>query len=222
VALQQLISDAYRMPIAGGPEWIRDPPGPPRAGETRFDVIATIPPATPAAQVPLMLRTMLAERFTLAVHVETQEREAYALVHARADKRRGPQLTPSTQQCQVEIEAGPLRAPVRRVTADGQPVCSMMVGPAAIRGGGLTLGFLANAMTGFAGRMVVDRTGLEGPFDFELRYAPSAARGGGPPPSDDRPSIFVAVQEQLGLELEPTTAAVEVLVIDRVSLPTEN
>jgi uncharacterized protein (TIGR03435 family) len=221
-ALQQLISDAYRLPIVGGPEWIRSRPGPSSAGQTRFDIIATIPRETPAAQVPLMVRTLLAERFKLAVHEETQERDVYALVHARDDKRLGPQLTPSMQQCPVEIEAGPLRAPVRRVTEDGTPVCSTMVGPAAIRGGGLTLRFLANAMTRFAGRMVVDHTGLEGPFDFELRYAPAAARGGGPPPLDDRPSIFVAVQEQLGLKLEPTTAPVEVLVVDTVSMPSEN
>ena len=220
VALQLLISDAYRLPIVGGPEWLRHRPGPQRTG-TRFDVIATIPPGTPPAQVPLMLRTLLADRFTLVVHTETQEREAYALVHAREDGRLGPQLTPSRQQCQVEIEAGPLRAPVRRVTDDGKPVCSMMQGPAAIRGGGLTMRFLASALTGYAGRMVVDRTGLEGPFDFELTYAP-AARGGGPAPPDDRPSIFIAVQEQLGLKLEPTTAAVDVLVIDSVSMPTEN
>lgn len=221
-ALQQVISDAYRLPIVGGPEWIRSRPGPSSAGQTRFDIIATIPPGTPAAQVPLMVRTLLAERFKLAVHAETQEREVYALVHAREDKRLGPQLTPSMQQCPVEIEAGPLRAPVRRVTEDGKPMCSTMVGPAVIRGGGLTLRFLANAMTGFAGRMVVDHTGLEGPFDFELRYAPAAARGGGPPSSDDRPSIFVAVQEQLGLKLEPTTALVEVIVIDAVAMPSEN
>ena len=82
--------------------------------------------------------------------------------------------------------------------------------------------FLANGLTTYAGRLVVDRTGLEGPFDFDLTYAP-AGRGGTPPPaSDDRPSIFVAVQEQLGLKLEPAVERVDVLVIDRVSLPTEN
>jgi uncharacterized protein (TIGR03435 family) len=221
VALQQLISDAYRMPVTGGPEWIRDPPGPPRAGEVRFDVIATIPPDTPAAQIPLMVRTLLARRFGLAVHTETRETPAYLLVHAREDRRLGPRLLPSTQQCQSEIDAGPLRAPVRRVTEDGKPVCSIMMGPAAIRGGGLTMRFLANTLGGFVGRVVVDRTGLTGPFDFELTYAPPA-RGTPPPPSEDRPSIFTAVQEQLGLELEPSVAPVEFLVVDTVSMPTEN
>ncbi|MNC90695.1 hypothetical protein D3C83_68250 [compost metagenome] len=70
--------------------------------------------------------------------------------------------------------------------------------------------------------MVVDRTSLEGPFDFHLTYAAAAARGGGPALPEDRPSIFTAVQEQLGLKLEPATAPVEVLVIDGVSLPSEN
>jgi uncharacterized protein (TIGR03435 family) len=230
VTLQQLIADAYRLPVAGGPEWIKDVRGPIRPGQIRFDVTATIPPESPPARIPLMVRAMLAERFKLVVHSETQEREVYALVHAREDKRRGPQLTPSTQQCQVEIEAGPLRAPVRRVTEDGKPVCGMMISPTAIRGGGLTLRFLANAMNGSAGRIVVDRTGLEGPYDFELRFVPATARSpstppgadGGSPPSDDRPSIFVAVQEQLGLKLEATTAPVEVLVVDSVSMPAEN
>jgi len=220
VALEQVIADAYRMPVVGGPEWINDPPGPRRPDEIRFDITATIPPGTPPNRVALMLRTLLVERFRLRTHTETQERPAYALVHARADKRLGPQLHRSAQQCLLEIEAGPLRAPVRRVTDDGKPLCSMMQGPAAIRGGGLTVPFLASALTPYVGRLVVDRTGLEGPFDFELTYAP-AARAGGPAASDDRPSIFAAVQEQLGLKLEPSTASVEVLNVDAVSLPTE-
>lgn len=221
VALEQIIADAYRMPVVGGPDWIRDPPGPRRPNEIRFDVAATIPSGTPPDRVPLMLRTLLMDRFGLRTHMQTQERPAYALVHAREDKRLGPRLIRSAQQCQLEAEAGPLRAPVRRVTDDGKPLCSMMQGPAAIRGGGLPMPFLASALAPYVGRMVVDRTGLEGPFDFELTYAP-AARGGGPAVSDDRPSIFAAVQEQLGLKLEPTTASVEVLTIDAVSMPTEN
>ena len=221
VALEQVIADAYRMPIVGGPDWIKDTPGPRRSGEIRFDITATVAPGAPPNRVPLMLRTLLAERFRVRTHTETQERPAYALAHARSDNRLGPQLKRSAQQCALEIEAGPLRAPVRRTTEGGSPLCSMMQGPAAIRGGGLTLPFLARALTPFVGRMVVDRTGLEGPFDFELTYAP-AARGGGPAASDDRPSIFVAVQEQLGLKLDPTTAAVDVLVIDDASMPTEN
>ena len=230
-SLLELILDAYRtqpFQVAGGPEWIRAAGGPTRAapasqrpGEVTFDIIATIPENTPPAQIPLMLRTLLADRFTLVVHPELRDMPVYVLTYARDDKRLGPQLTRSSQQCRTEIEGGPLRAPVTGVTADGRPMCGMMMSPAAIRGGGLTIRFLANALTGYTRRMVVDRTGLEGPFDFTLTYAP-AARGGGPAASDDRPSIFTAVQEQLGLKLEATTAPVEVLVIDSASMPSEN
>jgi uncharacterized protein (TIGR03435 family) len=230
-SLQELIRDAYRMQsfqVVGGPEWWRAAGGPTRAapasqrpGEVTFDVIANIPPNTPPAQVPLMLRTLLADRFSLVVHTEMREMPVYVLTYARDDKTLGPQLTRSTQQCQAEIDGGPLRAPVTRVSEDGKPVCGMMMGPARIRGGGLTTSVLANALTGYVQRMVVDRTGLEGPIDFDLTYAP-AARGGGPAPSDDRPSIFTTVQEQLGLKLEAATAPVEVLIVDSVSMPTEN
>jgi uncharacterized protein (TIGR03435 family) len=231
ISLRELILDAYRMQsfqVVGGPEWWQVAPGPNRAapasqrpGEVTFDIIANIPPNTPATQVPLMLKTLLADRFRLAVHTEMREMPVYLLTYARDDKRLGPQLTRSTQQCQAEVDGGPLRAPVTRVGDDGRPLCGMMMSPRLIRGGGLTLTFLTNALTGYVRRPVVDRTGLEGPFDFHLTYAP-AARGGGPAPSDDQPSIFTAVQEQLGLKLEPATAPVEVLVVDSVSMPGEN
>ena len=69
------------------------------------------------------------------------------------------------------------------------PECGLMLAPGGIRGGGLTPRFLANALGAPAGRIVVDHTGLEGSFDFELTYAPPG-RGGTPPPvSDDRPSV---------------------------------
>jgi uncharacterized protein (TIGR03435 family) len=230
-SLLELIRDAYRLQsfqVVGGPDWMRAAPGPNRAapasqrpGEVTFDIIANIPPDTPPTQVPSMVRTLLAQRFGLVAHTEMRDMPVYVLTFARDDRRLGPQLTRSSQQCQVEIEGGPLRAPVTRVGDDGRPVCGMTMGPARIRGGGLTLAFLANALTGFVQRMVVDRTGLEGPFDFDLTYAP-AARGGGPAPPDDRPSIFTAVQEQLGLKLDAATAPVEVLVIDSASMPSEN
>lgn len=231
MSLLELVLDAYRtqsFQVMGGPEWMRAAGGPTRAapasqrpGEVTFDIVANVPENAPPTQVPLMLRTLLADRFTLVVHTEMRDMPVYVLTYARDDKRLGPQLTRSSQQCQTEIDGGPLRAPVTGVTDDGKPMCGMMMSPAAIRGGGLTLRFLANALTGYIRRMVVDRTGLEGPFDFNLTYAP-AARGGGPAPSDDRPSIFTAVQEQLGLKLEAATAAVEVLVVDSASMPSEN
>jgi uncharacterized protein (TIGR03435 family) len=214
--------------VVGGPDWWQPAPGPNRAapasqrsGDITFDVIANIPQNARAAQVPLMLRRLLAERFNLAVHTEMRDMPVYLLTYAGSDRRLGPQLTRSTQQCEAEIDSALLRAPVTRVTPEGKPLCGMMLSPASIRGGGLTIRFLAHALTGTVRRLVIDRTGLEGPFDFHLTYAP-ASRGGGPAPSDDRPSIFTAVQEQLKLKLEAATAPVEVVVVDTVSMPTEN
>jgi uncharacterized protein (TIGR03435 family) len=231
ISLRELILDAYRMQsfqVVGGPEWWQPARGPSRAApasqrpaDVTFDLIANIPQNTPPAQVPFMLRRLLADRFNLVVHTEMRDMPVYLLRHARDDKRLGPGLTRSTHECQTEIDGGPLRAPVTRVTEDGKPLCGMMLSPGSIRGGGLTMRFLAHALTGYARRTVVDRTGLEGPFDFHLAYAPSAP-GGAPAPSDDRPSVFTAVREQLGLKLEAATAPVEVLVVDSVSMPTQN
>ncbi len=231
ISLRELILHAYGMEsfqVVGGPDWWQPAPGPNRAapasqrsGGITFDVIANIPQNAPAAQVPLMLRRLLAERFNLAVHTEMRDMPVYLLTYAGSDRRLGPQLTRSTQQCETEIDSALLRAPVTRVTPEGKPLCGMMLSPASIRGGGLTIRFLAHALTGTVRRLVIDRTGLEGPFDFHVTYAP-ASRGGGPAPSDDRPSIFTAVQEQLMLKLEAATAPVEVLVVDTVSTPTEN
>jgi uncharacterized protein (TIGR03435 family) len=79
------------------------------------------------------------------------------------------------------------------------------------------MGTLAAILSGQAGRSVRDRTGLTGAFKVELEFAPDPLAAGG-----DRPSLFTALEEQLGLKLEPQRGAVEVLVIDRVQPPTEN
>jgi uncharacterized protein (TIGR03435 family) len=79
-------------------------------------------------------------------------------------------------------------------------------------------------------RPVVDQTGLEGRFDFQLKWTPDETQFGGlgikvPPPTDDAaapPDLFTAMQDQLGLKLQATKAAVDVIVIDRVSKPSEN
>ena len=85
---------------------------------------------------------------------------------------------------------------------------------------------LARLMTVPAGRIIVDKTGLTGGFDFDLEFTPEPAAPGGQPPAApadaNLPSLFTALEEQLGLKLEATRGPVEVLVIDRVERPTEN
>ena len=84
---------------------------------------------------------------------------------------------------------------------------------------------LARMMTVPAGRIIVDKTGLTGGYDFDLEFTPDPAAAGGQPPAaatDAAPSLFTALEEQLGLKLLPQRGPVEMLVIDRVERPTEN
>ena len=94
--------------------------------------------------------------------------------------------------------------------------------------GGAPLANIVRMMSGFAGRPVVDRTSLDGSFAVSLRFAretPLPIPGGGTAPpvqTDEAPSLFTAIQEQLGLKLEPATVRGQVLVVDHIERPTEN
>jgi uncharacterized protein (TIGR03435 family) len=95
--------------------------------------------------------------------------------------------------------------------------------------GGMTMTMLAvTILTGPAGRIVVNQTGLTGAYDFDLEFAMDPAPGAAAPPPaaatavSDRPGLFTALEEQLGLKLQATRAPIAVTVIDRVTPPTEN
>ncbi len=99
--------------------------------------------------------------------------------------------------------------------------------PVSVRGGGATMAMLASLLEGPAQRLVIDRTGLTGRWDYEVNYTPDRSQmppGVELPPSIDPngPSLFTALEEQLGLELRPARGPVEVLVIDSVQQPTPN
>ena len=208
--LAALIRNAYRVQefqIIGGPDWINT---------ERFDVEAVFPDAD-RARVDLMLRALLAERFKLAVHNEKRERPIYALTFARADKRFGPQLEKSTTDC---------------ATAKGPDACSGTVAPGFIRLRGRTMAQLAESlstltMTGSSlNRLILDRTGLDGPYHVTLKFTPEnippVGLPGLPAVDPNGPSIFTALQEQLGLKLEASTGMVDVLVVDSAARPTPN
>jgi len=227
-----LITFSYQLQgfqLVGAPEWTRN---------ERYDIVAKVegdpPPVAPGAgpdHMMLAMRTLLADRFKLKVHRETREMDIYALVMARPGGKPGPALKPSTDDCgqlasQTAARVGgpPAQPPTR---PDGSPViCGMQGRPGSIRFNGFPLSQFANGIAGQVGRTVVDRTGLTGEWSFELTFAPQAPAGPLPPgvelpPVDaNAPSLFTAVQEQLGLKLEATKGPVEVLVVDSVERPT--
>jgi uncharacterized protein (TIGR03435 family) len=188
---------------------------PPWASSDNFDIVATLPEGATPRQIPAMLRALFAERFKLLVHMEVRESPAYALVVARNDPRLGSQLHRAANDCGTSADKG-FVAPQPN-PKDAQP-CELEIG-AAIKGRGQRLDVLARTLMPFVGRTVIDRTGLTGGFDFDIQAAEVAEGGAG---GGDVPSIFTAVQEQLGLKLESIRAPLEFVVIDRMDHPEPN
>jgi bla regulator protein blaR1 len=174
-----------------------------------------------------MIRAIVEERFQVKTHNEQHEADVYALVLARSDRRTGAGLRAVPDACGAAIkdlvEGKP--APPRQ----GPPPCSFGGPPGRLIGTGVGMSMFANVLSGSVGRAVIDRTGLPGSYDIELTFDPSSAAQAPPgapllpPPVDDtKPSIFTALQEQLGLRLESTRGPVDVLVIDQAQRPTPN
>ncbi|WP_158823559.1 TIGR03435 family protein [Granulicella sp. S156] len=207
IALKNLMHrSAYGVPeprILGGPKWL---------DSERFDIEAkvdssfvdqmrTLSPEQRKLQRQAMFQQLLADRFKLAVHWETLELPVYALVVAK----NGPKLQVSTKP------GSGTSSSTGQLTAEG-----------------MTLAEIAQALTQELatelGRVVIDKTGIAGRYDVTLKWTPDASGA----PADNGtenssgPSIFTAMQEQLGLKLESTKGPVQVLVIDHVEMPSEN
>jgi uncharacterized protein (TIGR03435 family) len=218
LTVRQLIISAYRLrpfQVTGGPDWI---------DSARFDIAAKAAPEQATTPVSSMLRSLLADRFKLRVHTETKEQPIYALVVARADGRLGPKLTAFTGQCtngpatSGARESAPAPSPSQAVSCGMNTSVNNTAG--TLKGTGQTLDRLATALAGFAAdRMVVERTGLKGLYDIDLQWTPDTLRTGGTATTSDYPSLFTALQEQLGLKLESSRGPVEYVVVDSVERP---
>jgi uncharacterized protein (TIGR03435 family) len=199
--------------LFGGPEWIQS---------ERFDVVAAVPEGAQSADISRMLRTLLEQRFHLVVRAERRELPIYELRLARADGKLGPRLAPSTLDC-AALLAGRGNAAPLPPQPDGRPTCRVSAFGQHFRGGGSSIAMLAGVLRQQVLRPVEDRTGLTGLFDFDLDdFSPEGRDLGAPSAAGGPPSIFTALQEQLGLKLESTRAPVEVFVIDKVERPTED
>jgi len=179
--------------IVGLPAWARSEP---LAIEAKMDAetaatLNKLPPMEHWRQTQLMMQALLADRFALKFHHATRELPTYDLTIAKA----GPRL----KHAASEIGG------------------NMIVGDAKIDAHAVSISNFAANLSHIVGRMIVDKTGLEGGYDFTLEFAPEGADV-----SDTRPSIFTALEEQLGLKLVPSKGRVDVIVIDHIERPTAN
>ena len=181
----------------------------------RWNIVGKGPPITDeAAQRPLlrlMMRNLLIERFKLVTRREVRDTPVYALVLAGLDRRLGPQMRPSSANCAALLAA--FKATGARQTPDS-PVCGLRNERARIWGTGVPMREFTRLLSLTAGRPVVDATGLSGSFDLDMKFTrdDAADPAGGA-------SLFTAVQEQLGLKLEPARRPIDVLVIESAERP---
>jgi bla regulator protein blaR1 len=200
--LRMLITFAYDLrehQLSGGPGWLNS---------DRYDIVAKAESPNPTEEeMKLMFQTLLADRFQLKAHRETKELPVYAL----SVGKNGPKLS--------------------KADAAGKGPQMMSTGRGQLKAKKTSIEQFAKLLGNQLGRTVLDKTGLPGDFDFDLTWTPDVTQplgpkeGGvdGPPPADPAgPSIFTAIQEQLGLKLESQKGPVEILVIDSVERASEN
>ena len=216
VRIVQFLGIAWEMPmgvaygVKGLPNW---------ANEEAYDIEFKWPADTPRAQMTEMARAMFAERFKLAAHYEAIDDPSFALTVARADGRLGPGLTRSTLDCDAVGAAIRAGRPMPDLPNGAGP-CRMWEDSNTILAGGITMAELAPHLTGPSGRQVVDRTGLDGRWEFVLHYSRQERDPNAPPGL--YPSLFSALQTELGLKLVPFVGKNKLLVIDHIERPTEN
>jgi uncharacterized protein (TIGR03435 family) len=221
--LKELMTLAWRIQpyqIVGGPPWL---------DSAAFDISAKAQDTLKEGDMQLLLQSLIEDRFQVVHHKETRELPIYALVVARKDGRLGPKLTETKEGgCTTLDPARPQPPP-----EPGQPLprnCGQMqAGLKMIRAVGIQMSLLTPMLSRLLGRTVVDKTGLTGKYDLDIEWTFDEAIVLQLPPDVPKPvsdgsgpSIFTALQEQLGLKLESQKGPVEVLVIDRAEKPTEN
>jgi uncharacterized protein (TIGR03435 family) len=210
LSVSAMIRYAYRLnnyQLMGVPEW---------ASSTPYNVIATYPErtATPTdEQVRRMVQTLLADRFGLRTHRETRQLPAYELRLARRDGRPGPQLVPSTIDCD--------RQPPQTAGRGSFPPCQGFQTRSFISGRRGSLDGLATALEAMVRQRVLNRTGLTGAYDWTVRW--EGSRGPAEQATvEEIAAMMGALQDQLGLKLESTRAPEDVVVVDEVRRPTAN
>jgi uncharacterized protein (TIGR03435 family) len=205
--------------ISGTPDWVKS---------EKYDVDVTLPDSSveeapkPGAGIGIeklrpMLQALLADRFHLTLHRQTRDLQVYELAVAEG----GPKLQEASPQY---MNPNGINGPEGRLPKRGL----MKMGPGELTDQDTTLERFSEQLSWQLGRTVVDKTGLTGTYDFSLRWTPGESEAGMmkltgvKPEAGDGPSIFTAIQEQLGLKLETKTSPMSIVVVDRVERPAEN
>jgi uncharacterized protein (TIGR03435 family) len=204
VPLRQIILIAYGIDsdndklLIGGPSWVTT---------DTFDITAKLDPVDVPAepltflQLAALLQPVLADRFHLKIHHESRVFPVYNLTVAKGGSK--------------------LKVAVRPATGPGSQGCWIGIKSAGFRSAhNCTMADIAQNMVHASGRFVVDKTGLPGGYDWEFCYSNERTPEGDP--NFNCPTVFTAVQEQLGLKLEPSTASLDVIIIDSAEQPTPN
>lgn len=228
VPMQMILREAFRTEddhVLNAPTWVKS---------NRYDIEAKVSAEDAPKLKDLkmeerqqMLLPLLVERFNLKYHHETRELTSYSLVVAKSGVKMKEH--PPDPAAKAALKDGDADAP------KGPPRGSMlrMMGPGRVESENTSVKFLAHILSQQLGKSVVDRTGLTGNYDYTLQWTPDdapmqAAGAGGPPGHDENapqaggPSLFTAVEEQLGLKIESTKGPVDVIVIDHLDLPSAN
>lgn len=200
VTLRQLMGVGWPQKVSGGPSWVVT---------DGYDVSAIAPePSVSSDEFSLMMQNLLRDRFALRVHTETHEARVYVLLPAKNGLKL-PDTKP--EPCLYGWKAP---------NVDPQAGCGgMNVTPESITNEKVSMQWFVRVLEGVLGRPVLDRTRFTGSFKVRLDFAPVAP---GRDTDSTKPSIFAALEEQLGLRLESQKGTEEVLVIDHVGRPSEN
>jgi uncharacterized protein (TIGR03435 family) len=218
---------AERRLLSGGPDWI---------DSDTFDIEGTIPEGPPVftskmltgftskeptPRLQKMLQTMLEERFKLVLRRETKEMPVYVLSLAKGGHKLTPwkEGEPANGGQNSTMIYNPAELPYSPKPDYGRQRVSFFYGAKA------SMGWLAGSLSYFTRRVVLDRTGVTGDYNYQLVFAPLQVPAGADTagvPVMSSPSLFTALEGDLGLELKPATEKVEVFVIDRLERPSEN
>lgn len=203
-----------------GPDWI---------ASARYDIAAVIPAGATQEELKLMLQGMLEDRFKLKSHRETREFAAYNLVLAKGGLKL--RETMATDACAIGARPAGKACPQGVEYANGIAESSsdrgtILTAPPRDGGGGIqtglgvTLADLAKSLqVTLRGSVVIDKTGLDGRYDFRYQFSPVDVGAAG---EFSAPSLFTAIEKDLGLKLEPTKTKLDCIVIDHIEPPSEN